>query len=311
MEIRSFNQELQFADILFSRLFKNIIIEKRYNNKSQQYLVKCIRGSKSRILKNLQNPTKRGMYTYPIIVYWRNGITRDPERVSNLHNEIIKSASRQMINFNLLAPNPINIDYSLSIISNLESDIDLIIGNFIPFFNSDLFVTCKHPKFSGLTYNSQIVMSDSITEDHPYELANDSEDITTATFNFTFKTYIFGGTDRVFAHMHNVPGTGDDDDMSGTHIGYVPAITSIVLDVHDVPRTDVVEKAQSGRIQPYQFDEYFADVESGALSDPVYDRLIWKINKYGTLTNAYVVDRDNENQDEEEDNNNQEKEDNQ
>ena len=285
MEIRSFNQELQFADLLLSRLFKNISIVRTVNGKKSQYLVKCIRGNRSRIFKNLQNPTKRGMYSYPMIIYTRTGIARDPERVSSLHNEIIRSGNSKMINFNLLAPNPVNIDYSLTIVSNFASDNDLIMGNFIPFFNSDLFVTSKHPKFAGLTYNSQIIMGDSISEEHPEELTNDAEDITATTFNFTFKTYIFGGNDRTIAGVHRVDG---DDGTSSLYNGFVPPITTICVDFHDVPRYDVTNLSN---IVSYSIDKYFQDVESGALSDPVYDSICWKIDGEGVLKNAAAVDR--------------------
>ena len=287
MEIRSFNQELQFADILFSRLFKNITIQKTVGGKKKSYLVKCERGNRSRIYKNLQNPTKRGMYSYPMIIYSRTGISRDPERVSNLHNELIKSGSSKMIDFNLLAPNPINIEYSVSLISNFASDNDLIMGNFIPFFNSDLFVTCKHPKFAGLTYNSQVIMGDSITEEQPEELANDVEDITVTTFNFTFKTYIFGGNDRAIAGLHTeVRKLSDGTELSVPYDGYVPAITQLCLDFHAVPYRDVTNLSN---VVPYNMDKYFQDVDSGRLSDPAYDAIIWKIDENGVLKNPAAI----------------------
>lgn len=287
MEIRSFNQELQFADILFSRLFKNITIQKTVGGKKKSYLVKCERGNRSRIYKNLQNPIKRGMYSYPMIIYSRTGISRDPERVSNLHNELIKSGSSKMIDFNLLAPNPINIEYSVSLISNFASDNDLIMGNFIPFFNSDLFVTCKHPKFAGLTYNSQVIMGDSITEEQPEELANDAEDITVTTFNFTFKTYIFGGNDRAIAGLHTeVRKLSDGTELSVPYDGYVPAITQLCLDFHAVPYRDVTNLSN---VVPYNMDKYFQDVDSGRLSDPAYDAIIWKIDENGVLKNPAAI----------------------
>lgn len=287
MEIRSFNQELQFADILFSRLFKNITIEKTVQGKKKAYLVKCERGNRSRIYKNLQNPTKRGMYSYPMIIYSRNGISRDSERVSNLHNELVKSGSSKSIDFNLLAPNPINIEYSLYLISNLASDNDLIMGNFIPFFNSDLFVTCKHPKFAGLTYNSQIVMLDNISEEHPEELATDAEDITVTTFNFVFKTYIFGGNDRVIAGPHTeVRVLSDGTEISSSYNGYVPSINQLCLDFHAVPYRDPTVLSN---VVPYSIDKYFQDLDDGKIPNPAYDSIVWKIDENGVLKNPAAI----------------------
>lgn len=225
------------------------------------------------------------MYSYPMIIYTRTGISRDPERVSSLHNEILKSGNSKTIDFNLLAPNPINIEYSVSLISNFASDNDLIMGNFIPFFNSDLFVTCKHPKFAGLTYNSQVIMGDSISEEHPEELANDAEDITVTTFQFTFKTYIFGGNDRAIAGLHKVV---RPDGTSADYDGYVPTINTICAEFHAVPRYDVTNLSS---VVPYDMTKYFQDVDSGALSDPSYDSICWKIDGNGVLKNSYAVDR--------------------
>ena len=36
-------------------------------------------------------------------------------------------------------------------------------------------------------------MQDSVSEDHPDDVDSSADDIITATFNFTFKTYLFAG----------------------------------------------------------------------------------------------------------------------
>lgn len=64
------------------------------------------------------------------------------------------------------------------------------------FFNPDVYVTCVHPKYEGIRLNNQVIMSDSITEEHPDEIDGSADDFITATFNFTFKTYLFGGTQQ-------------------------------------------------------------------------------------------------------------------
>lgn len=61
------------------------------------------------------------------------------------------------------------------------------------FFNSSLFVSCIHPKFDGIKMNNQVIMEDSVTEEHPDELDGSSDDFVTSTFSFTFKTFLFAG----------------------------------------------------------------------------------------------------------------------
>ena len=89
MEIRSYNQELSYANLLFLRLFNNIVITRQLaNGKSQDVKVKCVLGQRSRILKNLENPDRKGTYKIPMIAINRTGYSRNSERLNNLHNEI-------------------------------------------------------------------------------------------------------------------------------------------------------------------------------------------------------------------------------
>ena len=44
--------------------------------------------------------------------------------------------------------------------------------------------------------NNQVIMQDSVSEDHPDEPDPSSDDLTTATFQFTFKAFLFAGTEQ-------------------------------------------------------------------------------------------------------------------
>ena len=52
-----------------------------------------------------------------------------------------------------------------------------------------------HP-MPGIMLNNQVVMQDSVSEEHPDEIDGSTDDIITATFQFTFKTYLFGGSQQ-------------------------------------------------------------------------------------------------------------------
>lgn len=98
------------------------------------------------------------------------------------------------MNYNIFTPVPIDITYTVTIVSKYQSDIDMILSNFIPFFNKDLFFQCEHPKFTDLTYKNQVIMENTIQEDHIPEIEANQDDIVTATCTFTFKTFLFCGT---------------------------------------------------------------------------------------------------------------------
>lgn len=195
MEIRSWNDELLTANLLFKRVFNNILIERTFENGTTKLIpVKCQYGQRSRIFKNWQNAEKRAQMTLPMIVISRNGYSRDPSRLNNLHNEVKFEVTSKKRIYDLLTPVPININYEMTVLAKYPSDIDQIASNFMTFFNSSIYVSCEHPKYEGVKMNNQIVMDDSVSEEHPDEFDGSADDLITTTFNFTFKTFLFAGT---------------------------------------------------------------------------------------------------------------------
>ena len=197
MEFQSYNAELGIANLMFQSLFNNIRIERTdAKNQKSQLKVQCTFGQRSRILKNLQNPERRGNLKVPMIILTRNGYSRNGERLNNLHNEVKYELTPSHRIYELMAPIPIDINYSVFIVAKYPQDIDKIASNFMVMFNSDLFVSFEHPKYEGIKINSQIIMDDSVNEEHPEDLDGSADDLITATFGFTFKTYLFAGTSQ-------------------------------------------------------------------------------------------------------------------
>lgn len=129
----------------------------------------------------------------PMIAINRTGYTRNSERLNNLHNEVKYEITSKNRSYDLLTPIPIDISYDVVVMAKYPSDIDQIASNFMIMFNSDIYMSCQHPKYEGIKLNNQIIMSDSVTEEHPDELDGSTNDFITTSFQFTFKTYLFGG----------------------------------------------------------------------------------------------------------------------
>lgn len=197
MQIQSYNQELALANLMFMRTFNNIIIQRDHGNGNVEDIkIACHFGQRSRILKNYENPDRRGNMRLPMIVINRTGYARAPNRLNGLHNEVKYEMTSKYRSYDLLTPVPIDISYDVSVIAKYPADIDKIASNFMIFFNNDVYVSCEHPKYQGIMLNNQIVMQDSVSEEHPDELDGSADDFTIATFQFTFKTYLFGGTQQ-------------------------------------------------------------------------------------------------------------------
>ena len=195
MEFQSYNEELGTCNLLFRRLFSNIRIQRTLDNgEKKETLVKCVLGQRSRIMKALENPERKGIYTLPLISINRTGYSRNGERLNNLNNEVKYELGPKSRYYHLMAPVPVDINYEVTVMSKYQADIDKIASNFMVFFNSDIYVSCQHPKYEGIKMNNQVIMSDSVSEEHPDEMDGTQDDLITSTFNFTFKTFLFGGT---------------------------------------------------------------------------------------------------------------------
>lgn len=129
----------------------------------------------------------------PMIAVNRTGFARNPERLNGMHNEVKHEMTSKWRSYDLMTPVPIDISYDVSVIARYPQDLDQIASNFMVFFNPDVYVTCEHPKYQGVKLHSQVVMSDSVQEEHPDEIDPSADDVVTATFQFTFKTWLFAG----------------------------------------------------------------------------------------------------------------------
>jgi hypothetical protein len=150
-------------------------------------------GQRSRIFKRWQNAENTATIKLPMIAVNRTGYVRNTERLNNLNNEVKYEITSKNRSYDLLTPIPIDISYDVSIMAKYPSDIDQIASNFMIMFNSDIYVSCMHPKYQDIKLNNQIIMSDTISEEHMDEIDGTTNDFITTTFQFTFKTYLFGG----------------------------------------------------------------------------------------------------------------------
>lgn len=298
MTFISYNAELALANILFQRVFSNIQIERTDKNGNTSWLkVPCVMGQRSRILKSLENAERRSMYKFPMIVINRTGYQRQGDRLNSLHNEVKYEISSKRRLYEKLTPVPIDISYDVSVMAKYQADIDKIASNFMVFFNSNIFVSQEHPKYEGVKLNNEIIMSDSVSEEHPDELDPSADDIVTSNFSFTFKTYLFGGTSKAKRRTHALSTVmtqvvssyvyefqNDDaireflDQSGGTHAPLSTTLTAIV----EVPSQ--VETDLSSPTEEY---------DDGVPAIRTIDFGFYAVPKYADI-DQYILSVDNE-----------------
>lgn len=273
MEIHSYNQELAIANIQFKRFFNNISIWR--NNEETKF--SCVIGNRSRIFKNWENPSKNAEYKLPMIIIQRTGITKNNDRLTNVNNEVKYSSHSQITNYNLYTPVPIDITYQVSIISKRQGDIDKALSNFIPFFNKDAFVRFKHPKFDEMFMKCQVIMDDTITEEHPDTIDFTEDDVVVCNCNFTFKTWIFCGNDVASGNgnyiQHKIS-VDTETNMSSVidteYNGFVPTVKQINVGFYPVPLL-------SSYIEHINWVDQLE--QNGIDERPHVDRFVWKIDE--------------------------------
>lgn len=310
---------------MFVRLFNNIQIE-RTDNKGVTTLLKvpCVYGQRSRILKSFQNQDRLGTYSLPMISYNRTGYTRAPDRLNNLHNEVKYEITSSRREYNLLTPVPVDISFDLTVYARYQADIDKIASNFMVFFNNDLFVSYEHPKFEGIKVDSQVVMQDGVSEEHPDELDGTQDDFITSTFQFTLKTFLFGGTAKfkkvkqqaissylstilstyvyefktddeirsyISAHPHNMLSTTLQKEVIADVTSYVETSSDTYDD--GIPKVQRIKFGFYAVPKQYDIDQYILCVDNGGFGPEIHSETSGYLSsenyvmRYRTVTDPY------------------------
>ena len=290
MEVQSWNKELILANAQFKRLFNNI----SFYQDNNKITFNCVLGNRSRIFKNLENPTKDSMYKLPLIIIQRTGVTKNNDRLSNINNEVKYSTHSSRLDYNLYTPVPIDITYEVSIISKYQEHIDRAISNFIPFFNKDLYVRCQHPKIQGLFFTNQVVMDDNIQEERPAEIDATTDDLIQATCTFTFKTYMFCGTKIAGITSNSGTGSGtgsgsdDNSNLSSDNTNqFIPQINMMYMGFYPVPslssHTEYIDWVNTLPKDVIKIGVDGNNITTSAEYYPYVDLFSWKFDEFGQI----------------------------
>src|SRR5574344_1508515 len=166
MKYRSYNREAKIATALILNLFNNVTIGRYTKDKacSKTILVPIVYGTRSRILKELENIEKN--LKPPVISIVKEGMSRDSERFHEIYSHQKNTATGHNF-YEKMRGIPMNIEFTLAGISIYEDDLDQIVSNFIPFFKPDVFVSWKNPKYPTEELKSQIIWDGQINYQSP------------------------------------------------------------------------------------------------------------------------------------------------
>jgi hypothetical protein len=194
MKYRSYNKEIKIAHAMLRDIFHGIIIDRRDKNEEVQKEIRipCVNGSRSRILKSMENRNKT--LKLPLMTLTMDGMYRDEARVHSVNNVVQNEFGTADLDLRNHIAVPMNLSFTLSTITKYQEDMDQIIGNFIPFFNPDLYVSYPAPYNIG-NINAQIVWDGTIGIDHSDSVAETDPERIIAETKFIMKIWLFPGID--------------------------------------------------------------------------------------------------------------------
>ena len=189
MRYVSYNNELQITAAQIMNVFNNIVI-KRDNKK---ILVPCVYGPKSRMLKDIDNPSK--VTNPPLICFSPTMISRDTTRVASVNRNLEFQVGDKYDPI-FMQPIPLNIEYQVSILVKYESDLDQIMCNFVPFFNPSIYIVFPNPKKPTVNIKAKLLWSGDFAVDYQEDISKEQNVRATGDSTFTLQTWIFPGTEE-------------------------------------------------------------------------------------------------------------------
>jgi hypothetical protein len=241
----TFNFEVQTLLEQFVAAFNDIII-KRYDNtktvvpSSSAIKVDFVYAPKQRVYDTLNTPAPGGL-TVPVVAVNITGIARDAKRVFNkLDGFYIETGDNEdgSLIKKVPQPVPINIGISMTIVTKLQSDMDQIVSNFVPYCDPYIIISWKlpNPKNPKNPYeirsevlwdgNIQLNYPDNLTANQPYRL--------TATTNFTIKGWLFKKMDDVVKKIYTIDSKFISSDGTTSENDVVSVKPSIIKDFNTV-----------------------------------------------------------------------------
>lgn len=238
MKVRSYRREIQKSTAQMLDVFNDITIDRRDKDNHVQQLitVPCVYGSRSRILKSLEN--RNNTVQLPLIFLSISGLRRDNSRVHSIHNGILLKSGSGANSFLMNTPVPINITYTMTIMTKFQEDMDQILSNWAVWFNPDIYVILPHPIITGENLKSQIVFDGNINVVYPEEIDNKTPIRVVATTTFEFRTWLFPGLDgdtyegKIIKRINFTGAMSYDTDGIGRLNGFYDVPSSMDMDTY-------------------------------------------------------------------------------
>jgi hypothetical protein len=195
---KTFHFEIQDLLTQFIAAMDDVVIGRYNKNREQKEKIKVryVHAPKERVLFDIVNKAQN--ITLPVISVALESVSRDQNRVFNkidgMYAPIGKNIYGRDTAF-IAMPIPVDLNVSLSIITNYQSDMDQILSNFVPYSNPYIVICWKIPEEFGIKDTEEIrsvVMWDgNINLEYPKDLEPGTKPRFVANTSFLIKGWLF------------------------------------------------------------------------------------------------------------------------
>lgn len=199
MNNRSFFWEIKDILTQFCCAFDDAVIKRYDGNRDAKELIslRYVVAPKQRVIYDIVN--KNQNLTLPVMAINITGINRDPSRVFNKIEPFYLPSKKTIGGTStlskVLAPTPINIEVSVSILTKYMTDMDQIISNFVPYSNPYIILSWAVPKEFNLAstteIRSEVLWSGSLNYNTPTDISFTDKYRVSVDTSFTIKTWLF------------------------------------------------------------------------------------------------------------------------
>lgn len=176
---------------MFLNAMSDIII-KRFNVHKEprdQIKVRIVYAPKQRVLQDLLDRDQN--LQLPVIAVNISGLSRDENRVFNKLMGTYNVPDGSKSSYNEKMPIPININYTVTVMTRYQEDTDQILSHLLPYINPYFTVSWRTPKRRDFEIRSNVFWDGNVNTEYPIDLNATQVARVVSTLNFTFQGWIF------------------------------------------------------------------------------------------------------------------------
>lgn len=193
----TYDFEIQTMTTMLINCFSDIVV-KRYNvhkERRDQVKTRVVYAPKQKVLADLLDKDQN--LQLPVISVHIAGLSKDEGRVFNKLVGSFYTPKNSTASINEKGPLPIDINYTVSIMTRYQEDMDQILSHLIAYVNPYFVISWRTPSRPDHEIRSSVYWNGTANLQYPTDLNANQIARVVADLSFTFKGWIFRNTEQV------------------------------------------------------------------------------------------------------------------